>query len=66
MTDPIVIRTLRHRGHVVREQAYPDRLGFLPATYFVCPTDAVAEIGTGRTPDEAVANKLTQRRREAA
>lgn len=64
--DAHLIRAFRHKGHLVHEKAFPDRLGFLPASYFICPADAVAEIGTGRTPEAAVADKLAKRAREAA
>lgn len=66
MRDPHTIRTFRHKGHIVQEQAYPDRLGFLPPSYFICPAEAAAQIGTGRTPDEAVADKLAKRTKEVA
>jgi hypothetical protein len=64
--DSLLVRVFRHRGHVVHEKAFADRLGFLPATYFICPSIAAGKIGTGPTPDQAVADKLAKREREAA
>jgi hypothetical protein len=64
--NPLIVREFLHQGHVVREQEYADRLGWLPPTYFICPADRICEVGTGRSAAEAVADKLAKREREAA